>query len=279
MTHQRQAQLQTPRTSQSTSPLRSILIASGAALVLLGGCGGEEKPKPRVQEEPEVEIQRAPAPPPVTPISELMAQYGIDDRVRLMEQDAPGTDQERIAVLTFFNSMLVQQDEFAKMLSSEDQREFNTMMMQADAISEALGEVSEVRLQCGASPDFKPAVVAIIETYDGWHPQLWTYTISSSGMNALPPVFTSGPTPLSVMSKLSGGGQVQRWYELLDEELTIANRPEEATEDLKVDLRNEVDNVNQSSGSGAPLGPGGTPGRVRPKNDRKLDAPSFSPTK
>ena len=278
MTHQSQAQLQTPRANRpSRRGLRSLLIASGAALVLLSGCGKDEERKPIAQEEPEVEIKRAPAPPPVTPVSELMAKYGIDDRVRLMEQDAPGTDAERIAVLQFFHAMMVQHSEFEKMLSSEDRTEFNAMM-QGQMMNEAIGEISEVRLQCGASPDFKPAVVAIIETYDGWQPQLWTYQISGNTMGGLPPVFTSGPTPLSVMTKLSGGGQVQQWYVLLDEELTIANRPEQDSEALKVDLRNELSNVSES-GSSAPLGPGGMPGRVKPKNDKKLEPPSLPPTR
>ncbi|MEE2681936.1 MAG: hypothetical protein VX641_06140 [Planctomycetota bacterium] len=254
-----------------------MLIGTTAAVISLTGCGGEEEPKPLVQAEPEVVIERAPAPPPVTPVSELMAQYGIDDRVRLMEQDAPGTDAERIAVLQFFHAMMVQHSEFEKMLSSEDRMEFNGMM-QGDTMGDAISEVTEIRLQCGASPDFKTAVVAIIETYDGWQPQLWTYQVSSNPMGGLPPVFTSGPTPLSVMSRLSGSGQVQQWYQLLDEELTIANRPEEDADAVKVDMRNELDNVSEA-GSGAPVGPGGMPGRVKPKRDRKLDAPSLSPSR
>ena len=276
MTHLNQARLQTPRADRSIGLLRSLLIGSSAALVLLTGCGGEEEAKPLVQAEPEVVVDRTPPPPPVTPVSELMAKYGIDDRVRLMEQDAPGTDAERIAVLQFFHAMMAQHSEFEKMLSSEDRMEFNTMM-QGDAMSNAIAEISEVRLQCGASPDFKPAVVAIIETYDGWQPQLWTYQISSNSMAGLPPVFTSGPTPLSVMSKLSGSGQVQQWYQLLDEELTIANRPEEDAESVKVDMSNELNDVSET-GSGGP-GPGGMPGRVKPKNDRKFDAPTFSPSR
>ena len=130
--------------------------------------------------------------------------------------------------------------------------EFNSMM-QGDTMGDAIGQITEIRLQCGASPDFKPAVVAIIETYDGWQPQLWTYQISSNPMAGLPPMFTSGPTPLSVMSKLSGSGQVQQWYQLLDEELTIANRPEEDAEAVKVDMRNELNGVSET-GSGAPVG-------------------------
>ena len=278
MTHQSQAQLQSPRANRPKSLLNALLISSGATLVLLAGCGEKAAPKPIAQEEPEVEIRRAPAPPPVTPVSELMAKYGIDDRVRLMEQDAPGTDAERIAVLQFFHSMMVQHSEFEQMLSLEDRTEFNAMM-QGQMMNDAIGEISEVRLQCGASPDFQPAVVAIIETFDGWQPQLWTYEVSKNTGTGLPPVFTSGPTPLSVMSKLSGGGQVQQWYELLDEELTIANRPEEDSEAVKVDLRNEVSNVNEA-GSNQPGGaPPGMPGRVKKKNDRKLDAPGRAPSR
>jgi hypothetical protein len=242
---------------------------------LLAGCGGEDKaPKPVATSEP-VELDRAPAPPPVTPIDQLMSQYGIDQRIQLLESNAPGTDAERIAVLKFFHAMATEQSEnFQQMLSSEDRMEFSSMM-QNDQVSDMIAEIVEIRLQCGASPQFQPAVVAIIETYDGWQPQLWTYSVPANTMGGLPPVFDSAPTPLSVMTKLSGSGQVNQWYQLLDEELVIADLPEEDSQSMKVDLRDEVGEVRSSSGGGAPGGPGGMPGRVKPKNDKKYDAPKM----
>ena len=102
-------------------------------------------------------------------------------------------------------------------------------------------------------------------------------------MSARPAVFTSGPTPLSVMSKLGmsklgARGQVARWYELLDEELTIADLPEQDAEQVKIDLRNEVNNVSEASTGTGPTGPT-TPGRSRPKRDKKFDAPSLTPSR
>ncbi|MEC8558832.1 MAG: hypothetical protein VXY94_02000 [Planctomycetota bacterium] len=260
-----------------------MLACTAGALLLLTGCGGDDKPTPVVIEEPEEVIDRTPAPPPITPVADLMSRHGIDDRIRLMESDAPGTDAERVAVLKFFNAMtLTGNPEFEQMLSDEDQREYRTMIQQQD-LQDEIGRITGIRLQCGASPDFKPAVVAIIETYDGWHPQLWTYSVAENSMSARPVVFTSGPTPLSVMSKLGmsklgARGQVARWYELLDEELTIADLPEQDVEQVKIDLRNEVNNVSEAGTGPGPSGPT-TPGRSRPKRDKKFDAPSLTPSR
>ena len=276
MTHQRQTPRPTPRADTGGKRIRFAALASSAAALslLLAGCGGEdEAPKPVANNEP-VELDRAPAPPPVTPIDQLMSQHGIDQRIQLLESNAPGTDAERLAVLKFFHAMATQQSgEFQQMLSNEDRMEFSAMM-QNDQVSDMIAEIVEIRLQCGSSPDFKPAVVAIIETYDGWQPQLWTYSVPANSMGGLPPVFDSAPTPLSVMTKLSGSGQVNQWYQLLDEELVIADLPEQDAQSMKVDLRDEVGEV-RSSGSGTPSGPGGTPGRVKPKNDKKFDAPKM----
>ena len=274
MTHQNPAPHPTPRANALSAPMRCAFLASSAALVLLAGCGGEEKKKPRANTEP-VEIERAPEPDPVTPIETLMSRYDIDPRIRLLEEDAPGTDAERIAVLTFFDSMASEKTaDLQQMLSNEDRMEFNAMMANEQA-GQLSADIREVRLQCGASPEMKPAVVAIIETYDGYHPQLWTYSVPSNNMAGMASVFTSAPTPIRVADVIVEKGQINKWYALLEAELMIANMPDIESEDMKYDLRNEVGDVQQGGGNSNPTGPGGAPGRVKPKNDKKFDAPKM----
>ena len=278
MTHQRQTPRPTPRVDTGGKRIRFAALASSAAALslLLAGCGGEEEPPPLAENNEPVEVERETAEPAATPINQLMSQHGIDQRIQLLESNAPGTDAERIAVLKFFHALATQQDEnFRQMLSNEDRMEFMAMM-DNEQVKNMMTEVVEIRLQCGASPEFQPAVVAIIETYDGWEPQLWTYSVSANSMGGLPPVFTSAPTPLKVMTELKGSGQVNNWYELLETELIIANKPEDEAQSKQFNLQSEVGDVSNSSGGGSvPTGPGSTPGRVKKKPEKKYDAPKM----
>ncbi|MBB48643.1 MAG: hypothetical protein CMJ33_08900 [Phycisphaerae bacterium] len=243
-----------------------------APMLLIGGCGEEEKPVVVKKAAPVVD--NTPKVAPVTPVSELMKQYGIDSRIVLRESDAPGTDAERIAILKFFHSMITADaPQFSSMLSSQDRMEFMGLQ-ETDMFKEAVLDIGQVDLQGGSSPDYQPAVVAIMtmQSTNDYPAQLWTYDV---GENTGTPTFTSAPTPLSVMDKLTTTAQVDTWYRLLDEEMTRAMALDETIESLTMDLSQDGD----TSASGAPDAPPsrGPAGPVTVPDRKPASPPKFVP--
>ena len=266
---------QSPRTRTLSNGILAgsmlpVLVALGTSLVL-GGCA-EEEPEPIVK-------KAAPAPPPpppppaLTPISDLMAQYNIDQRVELPEQFAPDSDVSRIAVLQFYDAMVrADVPAISVMLSPEDKNEL--MSMDADgSFSEAVDEIASIQLRSGYTPMGDEAVVAILQTYDAYQPQLWVFTADDYGGSE----FSSEATPVNVMDKLSGNDWIASWYQLLDQELAVAMQLDEEIQAPIRDL-NKGDDA-QISGGGGGSNPGG-PGRGRqPNRDApKIDPPSFEPS-
>ena len=90
-------------TSHETRLLRLVGAAAACAVAATGSIGCESSPPP-----PPVVTRVAPPPPPpkptVTPIDQLMVQLGIDERVQLLEEDAPAKEDDRRAVLEFFDA-------------------------------------------------------------------------------------------------------------------------------------------------------------------------------
>lgn len=276
MTHQRQpvkARHMTDRRRRGVHKTLSGAVLALAPMLLIGGCGEEEKPVVVKKAAPVVD--NTPKVAPVTPVSELMKQYGIDSRIVLRESDAPGTDAERIAILKFFHSMITADaPRFSSMLSSQDRMEF-TALQETDMFKEAVLDIGQVDLQGGSSPDYQPAVVAIMtmQSTNDYPAQLWTYDV---GGNTGTPTFTSAPTPLSVMDKLTTTAQVDTWYRLLDEEMTRAMALDETIESLTMDLSQEGD----TSASGSPDAPPPSRGPAGPVTvpDRKpASPPKFVP--
>ena len=94
-------------TNRTRNLFREFIGLTAVAGLSLGiaGCGSEPAPPPAAPVAKKAPPPPPPAPPApkVTPISELMAQYGIDPRVNLSEDLAPDNDEGRIAVLRFFD--------------------------------------------------------------------------------------------------------------------------------------------------------------------------------
>lgn len=253
--------------SKRTKLLRLPLIFAGAALLTLGACGEEEERK-LVDNTPQ-----APPPPPPPPratsIDQLMTQYGIDQRIQLPENYAPRTTAERIAVLKFFHSMITgDSTNLSTMLSPRDQPELAAL--EADgSFQEAVSELGGIEIRSGITPNGDPAVVAVLHTYDDFHPQLWRYEVDGIDRGT----FTSGPTPLNVLDKLSGDNWVNRWYELLDEEIAIAMQIDQEVAVPQKDVTTET-NAKVSGGGG----PGG-PARPASPPDRPVvePPPTFTP--
>ena len=245
----------------------AVLPVVLAATVTIGltGCGEDAEPVQVVDTTP------APPPPPpppsVTPISDLMAQYNIDQRISLEEEYAPSTDPSRIAVLQFFHAMVTADNiGMSSMLSSTDQEELSDIVDSGN-FQNAVAGIGAVQLRSGITPNGDEAVVAIIQTTGEYQPQLWRFEADNFGTS-----FTSGPTPMNVMEQLSGTDWVGRWYELLDEELEIALRLDEEIEMPQRDLSKDTNAANTGSGGGTPAGPITVPDRPTE------EPPSFDPT-
>jgi hypothetical protein len=262
----------TPNERSSTGRSLTIALAVTGIAFGLAGCGEEEVAAPIAQ-------NNAPPPPPkvvvprVTPISELMVTHGIDPRIEFAEQFAPGNDAARIAILKFFDSMIKSDSaSLGMMLNSQDRNELAAL--DADGSFEAAtAEVNVIQVRSGMTPTGEEAVVAILQTRDSYQPQLWRYDADEYGGAT----FYSAPTPMNVMDKLSGDNWIQRWYQLLEEELAIAMQLDEEVEAPQRDLSKGSDaNISGGAGGNAPGGPGR--GR-QPNRDRpKVDPPSHDPT-
>ncbi len=248
----------------------TVLLLSAGATLGLAGCDGEE--------EVAAPIVKKAAPPPariiaptVTPVSELMATHGIDERIEMPEQFAPSTDESRIAVLKFFDAMIKGDSTgLGVMLSNTDQTELNELAADG-TFEEITSDIGTIQVRTGMTPIGDEAAIAIIQTYEDYQPQLWR--LVSDGYGGA--TFYSAPTPMNVMEKLSGDNWIQRWYQLLEEELAIALKLDEEVKAPQRDL-SKGNNAEISGGSGgSPKGPGR--GR-QPGRGPVVDPPSHDPS-
>jgi hypothetical protein len=264
-----------PNRKDNSSSLLSFGACCAASVALisiatLGGCGGE----------PEEQVVVAPPPPPppvverpvVTPIETLMAQLGIDSRVRLDEADAPDNDPARIALLTFFDGF-VRGDHMrvADMLVGPDLVELERMV-ERGAWTQATEAIDRVDLRTGRNEFGDDAVLAMFHVGFDFEPQLWTYEVSDLGSE-----FAAEPTPPGIVNRLSGSDWIAAWYRILQEEMALADEPDEQVAIRSVNHDN-TESIEGSSGgaapSGSPFQPSG-PGR-RPVQD-PIEAPGRWP--
>lgn len=230
----------------------AVAIASAAAAILIG-CGEDPPPPPPVVQAPPPD-PGPPPPPPVTPIETLMAQLGIDARVRLPEAQAPGTDAERIAVLRFCDAFVRGNgDQVRPMLSMPDQFQFDRMV----AVGEwpkAVDGVSRLDVRTGRSPEGDPCMLAIFHTGLEFQPQLWLTEVRGDEAT-----FDALPTPPDIMNRLSGSDWIAAWFEVNRAEIARADEPDEAVVVPQQDFT-EAANVEADSGTGPGFTPGGAPG-------------------
>ncbi len=231
---------------------RALAVVLGMALA---GCGSSQ-PDPvaiPVSAPSRPETPRTPPPPPITSIAQLMLDLGIDTRVSLPEDMAPMTNPERKAVLEFFDSF-ARGDETAlgSMLTSVDNDELDELVS-SGAWTDATSKISGIDLQTGTSPvSGEPCALAVFYVDGGFQPQLWYYTLNSDGAE-----FTAVPTPPNLMDRLYGDDWIAAWFEILDEEMALADKPDE---EFVVQQREVGDNTPRASrSSGASPGPMTTP--------------------
>ena len=257
----------------------------GAACLLAGatiaGCSESAPPTVAMPTAAPTRTQ-APAPPPrppVTSVADLMTELGIDERVSMAEADAPGTDVERRAVLEFFDSF-ARGDSTAlgSMLSRLDADELDALV-ETGAWEATTKYVSNIKVQCGISPQGEACTLAVFyfdHEYQGddFQPQLWYYTTDDDDMDRR---FDAVEAPPNLMDRLYGDDWIARWFNILEEELALADEPDE---EIVIPQRDMSDTTRSSGSSPSAIptspnspapgnkpGPGG-PGR-RPKKGKR----------
>jgi len=240
-------------------------------VVGLVGCGGDEP-------EPAAVVTRnyTPPPPPapkLTPISELMVQLGIDERVRLPEDRAPDNDEARRAVLEFFDAIARGDDQaFASMVSTTDRLELEALV-ESGAWRETTANITRIDVQTGSNPIDTSDTCALAVVYVGssFQPQLWHYGIDMDGAR-----FDAAPTPPGILDRLSGTDWIAAWFDVLAQEMALADRPDDDYRAAQTIYASGIGSAGSSQGGGnepegpsfGPGGPGKMPGK-RPRPPKR----------
>lgn len=240
---------------------------SGAAILgmslVLSGCGSEEPPPAPVVVAPKAPPPPPPPPPPsVTPVSELVAKFGIDPRVSLPEEQAPDTDAERIAVLRFFDGLAKGDAAQLGSLMSGPDAILLERMDESGAFRDATEGIMAINVQTGPA-SIGDCALAIIMVDGDFEAQLWTYTVdgdpTTDGAR-----FDSVPAPRDIVDRLSGDNWIAAWIEVMEGEWARALEPDEVVEIASTDLTDEEDSASGPTGNRPAGGGGGQPGRKRP---------------
>lgn len=227
-------------------------LLAGGMVAVLAACGEEPPPPAPVVQAPPPD-PGPPPPPPVTPISELMVQLGIDERVNLPEDKAPGTDAERIAVLKFCDAFVRGNHASVRpMLSFPDQLQLD-LLVEDGTWTEAATLVSRVDVQTGRSPEGDDAMLAIFHTGLQFQPQLWLMEATRDEA-----VFDALPTPPDIMNRLSGDDWISAWFDVNAAEIARATEPDEEVVIPQQDFSEAAE--FDSTGSGPGITPAGSPG-------------------
>ena len=250
--------------------LRKRLFRLGGALLLAAapfGCGSEPPPTRQAVAAPPPP-PTAPAKPRATAVAELMTQLGIDERVRLPEDKAPSTTEARMAILEFFDAFARGDDTaLDTMLSGLDRAELEELV-ESGAWEETTSHITRIDVQSGQSPTGQACALAIFYVADDFQPQLWYYETHEDSAT-----FDAVAAPPNIMERLSGTDWIAAWFDLLAEELALADMPDE---EFAAPQKNYGDNTRSDSFS---IGPGGdqptrrlpgSPGkRPRPKGPKR----------
>ena len=244
-----------------------------AAIIIAAGCQSEPPPRPIVEAAPP-----PPPPPPVpkvTPIDQLMIQLGIDERVELAEADAPNTDEARKAVLEFFDAFARgDATTLGSMLSVPDRQELDELIA-SGVWTQTTSKISRIRVQTGASPAGEDCALAIFYVGDGFQPQLWYYMVDIDG-----PRFDAVAATPGITDQLSGSDWISAWFDILGEELALADKPDEDFIGPQRDVSEKDSSGGPAMGPSGPsnptqptLPPGGPRKRPKPRTPRRPPGP------
>jgi hypothetical protein len=239
--------------NQSKIILTSIVCS--ACAFFGSGCGGEEETKA----SPVVQAPSKAPPTLAKSVEKIVESLSIDPRIHLDEKEAPRSESQRIAILTFFDAMLRADAEALKSkLSFNDQLELDAMVN--NGLASSMDDVSLVILLTGESPEGKPCVMAIYETdYEtemDYQVQLWY--IENSGKDS---TFVAVETPPNLVEKLSGNW-IENYFVWKGKQAKIAQQPdEEASYALAGESTSSSGNRGGGGGPSGPSGPSGPGGR------------------
>ena len=215
-------------TSQTRHNPRVLQAGCGASAALLlsftlAGCGSEPDPVAIAPPPSRPVAPRTPPPPAVTPIAELMVELGIDERVSLPEDLAPMTNRERRAVLEFYDSFARgDSTALASMLTMLDRDELDELV-DSGAWADVTGRITLIDVRTGNSPhDGLACALAVFYVDGGFQPQMWYYTVDEDGTQ-----FEAVAAPPNLMDRLYGRDWIAEWFDILDEEMALANKPDE----------------------------------------------------
>ncbi|MEM7228318.1 MAG: hypothetical protein AAF432_05810 [Planctomycetota bacterium] len=234
--------------------LSAVAMLGLAGSLAIVGCKGEE-PEPVAQTKT---VKKAPPPPApkLATVEELKAKHGIDDRVMMEEDEAPSTEEERVAVLKFFHAFAVgDSDALQSMMTVADRYALEEMVENgqwAESTGDAVYAI-EVRTGSARAGDCALALIEVMDNDD--QPQMWYYEENAGRFR-----FEAVSTPPDILDRLSGADWIQAWHDVIAEELALADEPDDVYEIPQVNLDD-----GDSGSSGAPSGgPAAAPGRNMP---------------
>ena len=252
-----------------TSHKRSWVRVSLAGLLCggmgLAGLGCESEPPPP---PPQTRRASTPLPPPaptLKSVATLMEELRIDERVVLPPNEAPGTNEERIALLEFFDAFARGDAEaLGSMLSPLDRMELEAMV-EAGVWDKASADISSIEIQTGENSLGQNCALAVIEVNWEFEPQLWYYTVEGDSR-----IFEAAPAPPGILDELSGDW-IAAWHRILEEEMALAMVPDEDLSPVQMNLDEDDD---QSGSGGTARGTGSSPNSTPPPGRGRRKPPS-----
>lgn len=192
---------------------------AGLLLGLTGmpGCG-EDPPPPAPKKR--VRAETKPPPPMVTSIEELMAQHGIDPRVYLEEDQAPGTDAARVGLLTFFDGFATGRPEGITPMLKPVEKEELDRMVQDGTLAAMSSLIEEIEILSGTTPEGQRAYLAMYWLPDEMGAQMWIMDDSMGAMQ-----FEAAPSVPGMVEYL-GEDPFEEWFAVIADEKQQLSEPD-----------------------------------------------------
>ena len=243
----------------------SLAVTAACTLFLAAGCGSdEEENNPPVKTTRSATATKPPAPPkPAGPtlVEDLKAEHGIHPNVKMSEANAPDNNEDRIAVLRFFDGMIRGDSNRLSGLLSDSDALILERMVESGEWETATSNIEVIEIETGRGRGVGECALALFEIDGDFDVQLWMYEVDGDPEADDGAVFDALPTPPMMMNRLSGDDQIATWLDIVAQEMARAEEPDEIVEFESLILESEQEEEKASKSSGKR--PGG-PGRKKP---------------